>query len=179
MKKEVNVVEKFIPDIYQKSVYDINYKKLKKRKIKCLCFDLDNTLVPYTESVPTNDVKELFHILGADFKVIILSNSGKKRLTPFKEILNVDVAFSSRKPLKRKYIKIMNTYGYKPEEIACIGDQIMTDIFGANRNGCVSILVNPMGTKEPGTTKFNRMWERIILKRLDKKGILTKGKYYE
>ncbi|MBE6155932.1 MAG: YqeG family HAD IIIA-type phosphatase [Firmicutes bacterium] len=175
----MNVVEKFIPDIYQKSIYDINYKNLKKRKIKCLCFDLDNTLVPYTETVPTSDIKELFHLLSADFKVIILSNSGKKRLTPFKEILNVDVAYSSRKPFKKKYLKIMNTYGYKPEEIACVGDQIMTDIFGANRNGCVSILVNPMGSKEPATTKFNRFWEKMILKRLAKKSILVRGKYYE
>ena len=118
-------------------------------------------------------------MLSADFKVIILSNSGKKRLTPFKEILNVDVACSSRKPLKKKYIKIMNIYGFKPEEIACVGDQLMTDIFGANRNGCVSILVNSIGSKEPITTKINRTMENIILKRLTKKGILVKGKYYE
>lgn len=172
-------MEKFIPDVYQKSIYDINYKKLKKRNIKCLLFDLDNTLVPYTETVPTSDVKELFHLLSADFKVIILSNSGKKRLTPFKEILNVDVAFSSKKPCKKKYLKIMNTYGFKPEEIACIGDQVMTDIFGANRLGHLSILVNPIGSSEPWTTKFNRIWEKIILKRFAKKGILVKGKYYE
>ena len=81
-------------------------------------------------------------------------------------ILNVDVAFSSRKPLKKKYIKIMNTYDFKPEEIACIGDQIMTDIFGANRQGHLSILVNAIGTKEPWTTKFNRNLEKFILNHL-------------
>ena len=36
-------MDKFFPDIYQKSIYDINYKKLKKVGIKCLLFDLDNT----------------------------------------------------------------------------------------------------------------------------------------
>ena len=172
-------MEKFIPDMYAQSIYSINYKKLKKKKIKCLVFDLDNTLVPYTESVPSQDVKELFHLLGKDFKVIIMSNSGKNRLRPFKEILNVDVAYSSKKPLKKKYLKIMNTYNFKPEEIACIGDQLMTDIFGANRVGCVSIFINSIGTKEPPWTKFNRIWEGIILRRFAKKGILEKGKYYE
>lgn len=172
-------MEKFIPDIYQKSIYTINYKNLKKRNIKCLLFDLDNTLVSYSESVPSQDIKELFHMLSNDFKIIIFSNSGKNRLRPFKEILNVDVAFSSRKPLKKKYLKVMKLYNYKPEEIACIGDQLMTDIFGANRVGCISIFVNSIGTWEPIWTKFNRIWERMILKRLAKKSILTKGNYYE
>ena len=172
-------MEKFIPDIYSQSVYTINYKNLKKRNIKCLLFDLDNTLASYAESVPSNDVKELFNLLSADFKVIIMSNSGKKRLRPFKEILNVDVAYSSKKPFKMKYLKIMNTYNFKPEEIACIGDQLMTDIFGANRVGCVSIFVNSIGMQEPIWTKFNRIWEGIILKRFKKKGILEKGHYYE
>lgn len=172
-------MEKFVPDMYQKSIYTINYKKLKKRGIKCLLFDLDNTLVPYTEDVPSQDVKELFHLLSSDFKVIILSNSPKTRLAPFKEILNVDVAFSSRKPLKKKYLKIMRLYDFAPGEIACIGDQLMTDIFGANRNNCLSILVNSIGTKEPIYTRFNRFFEKFILKNLAKKSILEKGKYYE
>ena len=172
-------MDKFIPDMYQKSIYTIDYKKLKKRNIKCLLFDLDNTLVPYTESVPSTDVKELFHMLENDFKVIIFSNSGKKRLTPFKDILNVDTAFSSRKPMKKKYLKIMKLYGFEANQIACIGDQIMTDILGANRVGCVSILINPIGSQEPPWTKFNRIWEKLVLKRLDKKGLFEKGKYYE
>ncbi len=172
-------MEKFIPDMYQKSIYSIDYQKLKKRNIKVLLFDLDNTLVSYSESVPTDEVKELFHQLSNDFKVIILSNSSKNRLRPFKEILNVDVAYSSRKPFKKKYLKIMKIYNYTAKDMACIGDQIITDIFGANRVGALSILVNPIGTKEPIWTRFNRFFERKILKRLKKKGILEKGVYYE
>lgn len=169
----------FIPDMYQKSIYTIDYKKLKKRGIKCLLFDLDNTLVPYSKDVPTTKVKDLFLKLEEDFKVIIMSNSGKTRLTPFKEQLNVDVAFSSCKPLKKKYKKIMKLYNYKDTEMAAIGDQLVTDIFGANRNNITSILVNPIGENEPVTTRFNRSIERKIYKRLLNKGILEKGKYYD
>lgn len=172
-------MEKFIPDMYQKSIYTIDYKKLKKRGIKCLLFDLDNTIASYTEDVPSQDLKELFHLLSIDFKVIIISNAPKKRLRPFKELLNVDVAFSSKKPFKKKYTKIMNMYDLAPEKIACIGDQILTDILGANRINALSILVNSIGAKEPIWTKFNRFFERFILKSLAKKGILEKGKYYE
>ncbi len=172
-------MEKFIPDMYQQSIFTINYNKLKDLKIKCLLFDLDNTLCTYKDTVPSTEVKELFYMLEKDFKVIIFSNSGKRRLTPFKEILNVDTSYSSRKPFKKKYLKIMRIYKFKPHDIACIGDQLMTDIWGANKIGCTSIFVNYIGPNEPIWTKFNRIWEKMILKKFKKNGILEKGKYYD
>lgn len=172
-------MDKFIPDMYQKSIFDINYKKLKKSGIKCLLFDLDNTLVPYTTKHPTKQIKNLFAELSDDFKVIIMSNSGKNRLRPFKEKLNVDVAFKSRKPLKGKYKKILEIYNYKPEEVAAIGDQLMTDIFGGNRVGLTTIYVNKIGPVEPFTTRFNRFWEKRLLNKFNKKGFLIHGEYYD
>ena len=172
-------MDKFIPDIYQKSIYDINYKKLKKAGIKCILFDLDNTLVPYTTKVPSKKIKDLFAELSGDFKLIIMSNSGKNRLRPFKEKLNVDVAFKSHKPLKKKYKKILEIYNFKPEEVAAIGDQLMTDVFGGNRVGITTIFVNRIGPVEPITTRFNRIWERKLLKRFNKKGVLIQGEYYD
>ncbi len=169
----------FVPDMYQQSVHKIDYKKLKQRGIKCLLFDLDNTLVSYKEDKPNKKLKELFALLGENFKVIIISNNKKDRVRPFKEGLNVDAAHSSKKPLKTKYKKILSMYKYKANEIACIGDQIMTDVIGANRMGMLSILVNSLADEEPTVTKFNRIFERKILKNLQKKGILFKGEYYE
>ncbi len=172
-------MENFIPDIYQKNIYDIDYQKLKKQGIKCLLFDLDNTLVPVKESVPSENVKDLFMYLEKNFKVIILSNSGKKRLIPFKEGLNVDVAASAHKPSKKKYLKIMNLYKFKEYEIAAIGDQLLTDIYGANRVGVTSILINPIGDYEKIWTKVNRFIEKFIYRKLKKKNILVKGSYYD
>jgi len=172
-------MEKFVPDIYQKNIYDINYDVLKKKGIKCLLFDLDNTLVPVKTDIPTKKVKELFAYLEKDFKVIIVSNSNKKRLIPFKEGLNVDVAASSHKPFKKKYLKIMKLYKFKEYEIAAIGDQLLTDILGANRVGITSILINPIGEYEKFGTKINRFFESFIKKHLKKKNILVKGQYYD
>lgn len=172
-------MDKFIPDVYQKSVYTINYKKLKKNGIKCLLFDLDNTIVPYSVNEPDSKIKELFAVLEMDFKVIIISNSNKNRLRPFKEKLNVDVAYSSRKPLKKKYKKILELYHFKESEIACVGDQLLTDIFGANRMGFTSILVNRIAKFENNFTKVNRFFEKFIMKKLAKKHILVQGEYYD
>ena len=168
-----------IPDVYQKSIYSINYKKLKKNGIKCLLFDLDNTIVPCKDKEPNQKLKELFAKLEEDFKVIIISNSNKERLTPFKEKLNVDVAFSSRKPFKKKYKKILETYRFKESEIACVGDQLLTDILGANRMGFTSILVNRMARYEFISTRINRFFERFFLKKFAKENILVMGEYYD
>lgn len=173
------MLDLFIPDVYQQSIYTINYKKLKKNGIKCLLFDLDNTIAPYKINEPDQIVKELFHRLEQDFKVIIISNSGKNRLRPFKEILNVDVAFSSKKPLKGKYKKILELYHFKIDEVACIGDQLLTDILGANRMGLTSILVNRVAKYEMFPTRINRFMEKFILKKLAKQNILVSGVYYD
>lgn len=169
----------FIPDMYKESIYKIDYKKLKKMGVKCLCFDLDNTMASYSISKPDKKLKELMTILGEDFKIIILSNGKKVRVRPFKEGLNLDSSHSSKKPLKRKYLKIMKMHKLNPTEIACIGDQLLTDVLGANRVGSISILVNQTGAYEPINTKFNRFFEKIILRNLNKKGVLVKGEYYD
>ena len=169
----------FIPDVYQKSIYTINYKKLKKNGIKCLLFDLDNTIAPYKVTEPDVKVKELFARLEEDFKVIIISNSHKNRIRPFKEKLNVDCAYSSKKPFKTKYKKILELYNFKIDEVACIGDQILTDILGANRMGFTSILVNRVAKYETIFTRFNRFFEKFILKKLAKKNLLVMGEYYD
>ena len=169
----------FVPDMYQKSIYTINYKKLKKNGIKCLLFDLNNTLASYDSDYPDDKLRELIFELEKDFKVIIISNSDKNRVRPFKEKLNIDSAFSSKKPFKKKFKKIMNLYNFKDMEIAMIGDTILTDIWGGNKMGFTTILVNSISEDEPFHARILRRFEKIIIKNLNKKGILFKGEYYE
>jgi len=99
-------MEKFIPDMYKKNIYDIDYENLKKRGIKCILFDLDNTIAPINVPGPDKDLKDFFadlYMLG--FKVILLSNATRERVTPFKEKLNIDSSCKARKPFKKKYKK--------------------------------------------------------------------------
>ena len=173
-------MEVFRPDIYQKSIYDIDYLKLKNRGIRCLLFDLDNTLVPIDKDVPDKKLLEFFlYIEELGIKPIILSNSSKKRVTPFKEKCNVDSSFHSGKPFSKKYKKILETYHFKDTQVACIGDQLLTDIYGANRLGLTSILVNPISKKDHFRTKINRFFEKRIYASLKKRGLLEKGVYYD
>ena len=174
------MLTKFVPDKYQKSIYTINYKKLKREGIKCILFDLDNTLVPTSVDTPDKKlINQINDIKALGFKIIIMSNSPKSRVAPFQKGLLVDAAAFALKPKKDKYEKILKTYKYKEKEVCSIGDQIVTDIFGSNRMGITSIYVNPMGTKDFFATVFNRFLEKKILKRLAKKDLFLKERYYD
>ena len=110
---------------------------------------------------------------------VIISNARKKRVEPFKDDLVVDASYLSLKPLKWKYKKILKIYGVKANDVAAVGDQLITDIWGANKMGITSILVNPMSSEDLTTTKINRFFERIIIKYYTKRKVFEKGKYYE
>ena len=174
------MIEKVIPDIYQKSIYYINYNKLCKKGIRCIIFDLDNTITPSHIKKPTKRLKKLFDELrDKGFKVIIMSNAPKHRIEPFKTYLNVDACAFSLKPRKNKYERKMEKFKYKHTEVAAVGDQLLTDIYGANKLDITSILVNPLTDKDFSVTFINRIIEKIIYDRLDKKELFMKGKYYE
>ena len=173
-------MDNFIPDMYQKSIYHIDYDKLKEDGIKCLMFDLDNTCVPFKDTEPNKKLKDLFETLkDMDFKVIIYSNATKKRLTPFKNGLGVDCSASSKKPSTKKLLKVIKLLGYELSDVVLIGDQLYTDMLCGNRAGIKTILVNPMSKDDLLFTKLFRFLEKGRFKKMAKMGILTKGKYYE
>lgn len=170
----------FRPDKYYKSIYDINYINLKSEGIKCLLFDLDNTIVPPHEKKPNKKIRDLFdNLKELDFKIIIMSNSPKKRLSPFKDELIIDCSAASMKPLKKKFNKILKEYKLDLSEIAIIGDQLMTDILGGNRIGITTILVNPISKKDFKITSINRKLEHIVEGKLEKRSLFKRGHYYE
>ena len=172
--------DKFVPDMYFKSIYTIDYKGLKKKKVKCLIFDLNNTIAPLTLNKPNKKIMDLFEELkDMKFKLYIVSNSSKKRVEPFKNYLGVDSSYLSFKPSLKKLKKIYEINKFKDNEIAVIGDEIMTDIWSANRMNFISILVNPIGTKEYVSTKIGRVFENFIINKLVDKKLFRRGKYYE
>lgn len=173
-------MDKYMPDIYQQSIYTIDYQKLKKRGIKCLLFDLDNTLVPSYIKEPNDKIKELFdNLKNEGFQVILFSNSGKNRLQPFKEYLEVDCCASACKPLRVKFLRVLKKINVKETEVAIIGDQIMTDILGGNRVGITTILINPVSQKDFILTNVTRFLENRVLNKLTKRNLFLKGKYYD
>lgn len=165
--------------MYFKDIHSINYKKLKKEGIKCLVFDLDNTLGLLDDIKCPEKTKKLIEKLKKDFLVLIMSNSRKKRIEPYANDLGVDCVTFALKPLTFGHKRLKKKYNLKKEEMIIIGDQIVTDIISGKRFKIKTILVDPLGVKDLKITGLNRKIEKRILKRYKKKGIFEKGKYYE
>lgn len=165
--------------MYQKRIQDINYKKLKKLGIKCLVFDLDNTISLIDQHIITDEVKKLLLSLKKDFQIVIISNNVTSRVKTYAEYLECDFVANALKPLSRGYRKIRKKYGFQKQEMCMIGDQLVTDIYGGNRYGMFTILVDPLGNKDLKITSLNRLIEGKILKKYAKNSIMKKGEYYE
>ena len=173
-------MEFYVPDIYKKSIYDIDYKKLKNNGIKCILFDLDNTIIKYKQKEPTKESLELINSLKElGFKVILYSNGMNKRVKSFGESFDIEYYAFCKKPQDKKLKQLLKDLKYNESEVVIIGDQIMTDILLGNTVGITSILTEPIAKKEFIFTKINRRKENKIIKKLSKLDLFYRGKYYE
>lgn len=167
------MIKKVIPDCYYKKIQDIPYTKLYEEGYRLILTDLDNTLISYLEKEPTSELfewKKRIEEIG--FEVIIVSNSRKDRVAHFASLLNVPYVKFAKKPLKfglKKGIRLAKKE-YSKNQIIEIGDQLMTDVFGARRTGLYTILVQAIDRKtEIFTTRWNRRIEKFFLRRIRKK----------
>ncbi len=162
----------FIPDACEKTVFDIDYKALKNKNINVLLFDIDNTLIPYDSTLPDEALKTLFETLKSlGFEVVFISNNHQKRIKRFSDPLNIPYIYSAKKPLKTGFKKAFSKLKtpVNKDEIMLIGDQIMTDVYGAKRFKIKVTLVDPIKRKtEKWYTKINRKIEGKILKKIKK-----------
>lgn len=135
------MLEKYYPYEYAQSVFQIDYQKLYDRGFRGIIFDIDNTLVHHGDS-STLEIGDLFRrIQGIGLKTILLSNNDRERTERF--IKNIDTPYicDADKPEPGNYLKAVKLLGIKKEEAVVVGDQIFTDILGANRSKLASILV--------------------------------------
>lgn len=169
----------FKPNMYKKSIFEIDYLKLKKQGIKCLIFDLDNTLGLIDHKTCPKNTKKLIEELKKDFLVVISSNNTFKRIQFYTRELDIEGISFSLKPSIMGLVRIRKKYKLKKCEMVMIGDQIVTDIFSGNRFGIFTILVDPLGKKDLKITGINRLIEKRIVNNYKKRGLFERGKYYE
>ncbi len=153
----------FYPCEYVDSVFQIDYQELFNKGYRGLIFDIDNTLVHHGEDA-TREIEELFIIIQhIGFKTLLLSNNDEARVKRF--LRNIDSLYicDARKPHVDNFIKAVKMMGINKEEAIVVGDQIFTDILGANKSKLFSILVKYI--RADGETKIGkkRQLERIIL----------------
>ena len=168
-------MSKFKPNMYVKNIFEIDYKKLKDRDIKVLLFDFDNTIIEKGNNVIDKKTLKFLNSLKSNFIIYVVSNSlNKSKLNLVCSKLDLPYIGNARKPFKSGYEKL-KFKNIKNEQIVMIGDQLITDVWGANKIGYFSILIDPITNNEHIWTKVNRVFERII----QKKNHIERGKYYD
>ncbi|MBQ0058536.1 MAG: YqeG family HAD IIIA-type phosphatase [Lachnospiraceae bacterium] len=153
----------FYPSEEVSSTYVIDFEGLYERGFRGIIFDIDNTLVPH--GAPADErAKALFARLKAiGFECCLLSNNKRPRLEMFNKEIQVHGIWKADKPKKTGYRKAMTLMGTDESNTLFVGDQLFTDVWGANRCGIRTILVGQIDKKEEIQIVLKRYLERIVL----------------
>ncbi|UUX34196.1 YqeG family HAD IIIA-type phosphatase [Fundicoccus culcitae] len=155
----------FTPNWKINSIYNITAEDLLNHGYRAVIIDLDNTLLAWNQADHTVEMAEwMEEISQAQIKVYILSNNKLQRVARVAEPLKIQYSANAMKPFKKSFKKAVDHLAVPNEEIVVIGDQLMTDVFGANRFGLDSILVRPIASNDIIYTRLNRLLEKIIFK---------------
>ncbi|MDU1888837.1 MAG: YqeG family HAD IIIA-type phosphatase [Enterococcus faecalis] len=151
-------------------IYKITPAQLKKLGIKAVLTDLDNTLIAWNNPDGTEELKTwLLEMKNAGITVLVVSNNKDSRIKRVVEKFDLDYVARALKPTARGFKLAEKKLGLKPSEMLMVGDQIMTDIRGANAAGIRNVLVQPIVDTDGWNTRINRFFERKIMKYLSKK----------
>lgn len=157
------MLERFYPAHEAESAYDINYDELYQKGYRGLIYDIDNTLTEHGAPA-TKQAKDLMEQLKRKgFRICLLSNNKEERVKMFNEEIRVNYIHKAGKPSVKGYQCAMERMGTTKENTVFIGDQLFTDVYGANRAGIVSYLVKPIARHEEIQIILKRYLEKIVL----------------
>ena len=157
------MLQSFYPAEWKDSAYDIDFQALYHRGYRGLIFDIDNTLVEHGADATPKAVALFEQLRQIGFEICLLSNNKQPRVERFNKNINVNYIFQAQKPYSKNYYIAAMMMRSKPEDTVCIGDQVFTDVYGANRVGMYTILVKPISKNEEIQVKIKRFPEKLIL----------------
>ena len=160
----------FKPTYVFNDVTEITPEFLRRKQIKGLLLDLDNTLTTHNNPTPPQSSLDwLDRMKSAGIKLMIVSNNSAERVTPFAQSLGLDFVPRGAKPLTFGYSRAQKIMGLERRELAGVGDQIFTDILGCNLKGIRSLFVFPIEPETSLPFRFKRSIEKLFLPKRPKK----------
>ena len=157
------MLNKLYPYTYLDSVDDIDFEMYYKKGIRGIVSDIDNTLVPHGAPADEHIIKVFEKIHGMGIDTCLISNNKKLRVEPFAKAVNSKFIYDAHKPSRESYKKAMELMNTDKESTLFIGDQIFTDIWGANRTGIETVMLKQIDKKEEIQIILKRIPEKLIL----------------
>ncbi len=154
----------FLYDYAFEKVTDISLKFLQKHRINALVLDIDNTLTTHDNPAAAEGVMEWLEQMRTNgIKMLVVSNNKPHRVEPFAKMLSLDFVANGAKPLTKGINKAVRLMGVPKNNTAAIGDQIFTDVLGANLAGIRMIYVKPIEHEKTTFFKIKRFCEKPFL----------------
>ncbi len=153
----------FYPKEYVDSTYDIDFDEFAKKGYQGVIFDIDNTLVMHGAPADEKAKKLFAHLKGLGMEACLLSNNKEPRVAMFNSEVGVNAIHKGGKPSPKGYRKAMELMGTNEKNTLFVGDQLFTDVWGANLTGIYSILVKPIDPREEIQIVLKRYLEKIVL----------------
>ncbi len=142
---------------------DLDISYYKEKGFDTVLLDVDNTIaVPNTGSCDERAAKFIKDLKDAGFRVVIFSNNSRKRVEMFLNGMDTDFWYLALKPLPFSYFAVCRKMHTLPSRTLVLGDQLITDILGANLSGCYGIYCRQLQEKDSKMTAFNRRIEKFI-----------------
>ncbi len=155
------------PTVALNKVTDIHLPLLRRLGTDAILLDVDNTLASPTSKIPYDGVKEwLAEIQAGGVQIVICSNNYKKRIRPFADSLGLDCVAMSMKPFPFGFNRAKRKLREKPQSVVVVGDQVYTDVLGANLAGMKSILLEPQSEEHGFSIMVRRKMEKGIRRKL-------------
>ena len=134
-----------LPKLIFHKLTDVTPAFLRERGIDLLMLDFDNTILPYTSRIPTQELLDWMEgMRRGGVRLCVVSNSRKNKAPVLCAEWGIDCITRSKKPGRRGIRQCLARFNAAPGQTALAGDQIFTDVLGANRAGATSILVKPI-----------------------------------
>ena len=154
------LLEELYPDEVTASVYEMDWGKLAE-DYDGVIFDIDNTLVPHGAGADGRAMRLFRHLRELGFLTMLISNNSEARVKPFAWQLQTEYVHKAGKPKKRGYERAIRQMKLSPGRILFVGDQIFTDIWGANRAGRRTGRTDPV---DPATDEIQSVIKRWLEK---------------
>ena len=145
------------------STYAIDYKMLWDRGYRGIIFDIDNTLVEHSEPATDRAVRLFERLAATGFRTAVVSNNKEPRVRDFAEAVGCEYVYKAGKPRAGGYLEAMKKMSTDRRTTFAVGDQLFTDIWGANNAGIRSIMVRRIALHEEIQIYFKRIPETVIV----------------
>ena len=158
-----------IPMYHYDRIENISLDDIRSWGVKAVAIDIDNTICyDATRRFIGESRQWVERVRDSGIPIMIVSNANRSRAMKIARTLALPCVPIAKKPKAEPFLKAAEILGVDVRDIAFVGDQIFSDVKGANEVGAVSVYVEPPAKEIVFYFfyRYRRYKERPVIKRM-------------